>query len=279
MKFKWYTNGITDIKVYDDSVIPNGFIPGRRTKGREAWNKGLTKNDNPNLKGSSTSFKKGDVPWNKGLTKETNSTLMSISEKVSEKNKGKIPHNKGKKMSDESRKKLSESCMGRESWAKGKTKETNESIKRISDKLMGHEVSDETIQKGWETKHRNGTCKSSKPEEHMYQYLVEKYGKDNVFRNYSSDERYPFAVDFYVKPLDLFIELNLFWVHNTHPFDATNNDDIKELHDWEMKAEHSEHYQSAINTWTVKDVVKLNVARDNNLNFMFIYKNNLIIDR
>ena len=262
MKFRWYTNGTQDIKVQEGDVIPNGFHPGRRTAGRTAWNKGLTKKDNPNLKGSSSSFQKGHVPWNKGKTKETDPTLRKISEIVSVKNKGKPAHNRGVPMKEESRKKLSESHMGITSWAKGLTKETDCRIKTISDKLMGHPVSSETIAKGWATKHRNGTCKSSVPEDKMYVELCARYGVCNVLRNYNGDSRYPYPVDFYVITEDLFIELNLFWMHNDHPFDAESSSDVSVLQEWVEKASNgSAQYKTAIQIWTQKDVLKLNTAR------------------
>lgn len=47
-------------------------------------------------------FKKGSTPWNKGLTKETNSKLKKISERM-----------KNRTISDETRKKMSESGIGR----------------------------------------------------------------------------------------------------------------------------------------------------------------------
>lgn len=62
--------------------------------------------------------------------------------------------------------------------------------------------------KEYETKRENGTFNTSKPEDGYYSYLAEKYGADDVIRQYK-DERYPFACDFYVKSKDLFIELNL----------------------------------------------------------------------
>lgn len=42
----------------------------------------------------------GKSPWNKGLTKDTNKSLMSISKKISEIQKGRAPPNKGKIRND-----------------------------------------------------------------------------------------------------------------------------------------------------------------------------------
>ena len=42
----------------------------------------------------------GKSPWNKGLTKDTNKSLMSISKKISEIQKGGVPSNKGKIRND-----------------------------------------------------------------------------------------------------------------------------------------------------------------------------------
>lgn len=279
MKFKWYTDGVQDLKIQEGQKIPEGFKPGRRTAGRPAWNKGLTKKDNPNLGNRSSSFSKGHIPWNKGRTKLDTPSLQVVADKVSSKNKGKPAHNKGIPMKEESRRKLSQSRMGQQSWAKGLTKETDPRIKTISDKLLGHSVSQETIAKGWETKHRNGTCKSSKPEDKMYESLCLTYGNSNVLRNYQGDPRYPHPVDFYIVPEDLFIELNLFWMHNDHPFNPNSVEDMLTLQKWREKADSGcPQYQTAIRVWTQKDPLKLATARQNNLNFKFIYKNLTIVD-
>lgn len=279
MKFRWYTDGVQDIKVQPGGTVPTGFRPGRRTAGRPAWNKGLTKSDCPNLRGSSSSFRKGNVPWNKGKTKETEPILQTVAEKVSIKNKGKPAYNKGIPMREESKKRLSQARKGQSSWNKGKTKETDSRVKRISDSLLGHPVTPETVAKGWETKHRNGTCKSSVPEDSMYRDLCLKYGADNVLRNYQKDSRYPYPVDFYIKSEDLFIELNLFWMHNDHPLDVNSAEDLNILRSWQEKAATGyAQYQTAIHIWTQRDPLKLTTACNNKLNFIFIYKNLKVVD-
>lgn len=50
---KWWTNGIEDRQSFE--CPGEGFVLGRKTKGRPAWNKGK---------------KTGVIPWNKGLKKE-----------------------------------------------------------------------------------------------------------------------------------------------------------------------------------------------------------------
>jgi hypothetical protein len=62
--------------------------------------------------------------------------------------------------------------------------------------------------KEFNTKKKLGTCSTSKQEEKYYLFLTNKYGKDNVKRQFY-DIRYPYHCDFYIKSEDLFIELNL----------------------------------------------------------------------
>lgn len=62
--------------------------------------------------------------------------------------------------------------------------------------------------KMFETKKKNHTFNTSKPEEEYYKMLCDKYGEQDVERNYNKDSRYPFLCDFYIKSLDLFIECN-----------------------------------------------------------------------
>ena len=64
------------------------------------------------------------------------------------------------------------------------------------------------IIKSFETKKKNGTLNSSKDEKLILNNLIQKYGLNNVYYHYK-EERYPFECDFYIKPLDLFIEINL----------------------------------------------------------------------
>lgn len=127
------------------------------------------------------------------------------------------------------------------------------------------------------SKKKNGTCPSSGPENKMYALLVEHFSEDDVFRNYDDDKRYPFACDFYIKSLDLFIELNANWTHGFHWFDVTSEKDVEKLNLWYSRFNEKgiKSYKSAINTWTVRDPLKRKIALDNNLNYFVFWKNDL----
>ena len=101
------------------------------------------------------------------------------------------------------------------------------------------------------------------------------YGEEQVLRNHK-EERYPFYCDFYIKCEDLFIELNAHWTHGGQPYDPNDDFCKTQLAKWQEKAKTSQFFANAIDTWTVRDVRKANVAKENNLNYKVIYeiKNN-----
>lgn len=125
--------------------------------------------------------------------------------------------------------------------------------------------------KVWATKLTNGTCNTSKAEDLLYDWLCNLYGEIDVIRNYDKDFRYPYHVDFYVKSIDLFIELNFHWTHMKHPFCKDNLDDIKELEKLKEKAKTSKYYEAAIDVWTIGDIKKQQCAKESNLYYMVIY--------
>lgn len=129
----------------------------------------------------------------------------------------------------------------------------------------------------YHTKKKNHTVNSSKIEQKMYELLCDKFGGANVIHQYKHDERYPFICDFYITSLDLFIELNASWTHGGHWFDASDKDDTQVLNLWYEKAENmpSAYYRAAIETWTVRDVKKRQIALVNNLNYVVFWKNDL----
>lgn len=62
-----------------------------------------------------------------------------------------------------------------------------------------------------------------------FKLLVARFGVNDVFCQYGIhpyDARYPYNCDFYVKSLDLFIELHMYYTHGWHWFDASNPDDV-----------------------------------------------------
>lgn len=126
------------------------------------------------------------------------------------------------------------------------------------------------------TKRRNGTFNSSKPEETLLLLLRDVFGKDDVLTQYKSD-LYPFNCDFYIKSLDLYIELNASWTHGGHWFDETDPFDVDKLNVWKAKAREkgSRYYHSAIDTWTRRDLLKLQTAVDNDLNYLVFWNNDL----
>ena len=116
------------------------------------------------------------------------------------------------------------------------------------------------------TKKKNKSFNKSKIEDEIYEILISKYGTDDIKRQYT-DERYPFECDFYIKSLDIFIEFNGMWTHGPHAFNKEFIDDINLLNEWKIKSNNSNFYKNAIYNWTVRDVNKRTVARNNNLNF------------
>ena len=133
--------------------------------------------------------------------------------------------------------------------------------------------SPEMRQKINETKRRNGTFNTSKPEEDSYVLLCNEFSKENVIRQYRS-EKYPFNCDFYIKSLDLYIECNFSWTHGKHWFDENNEEDLKILNKWKEKG--TKYYLNAIYTWTKLDVKKRKIAEENNLNYIIFWKFNEI---
>ena len=125
-------------------------------------------------------------------------------------------------------------------------------------------------QKSFGVRKRNGTASSSAAEERAFLYLADKY--KNVSRQYT-DDRYPFHCDFYIKDLDTFVELNLHWSHGYKMFEGSE-EDLKLLNRWQEKANTSAYYQSAIKVWTEKDLQKFKAAKENNLNYIAVYKEN-----
>lgn len=122
---------------------------------------------------------------------------------------------------------------------------------------------------------KNNSFAKSKPEDDMYLKLISHFGKSDVLRQYK-DDRYPFRCDFYVKSLDLFIELNAFWMHGYHFFNINDERDVKTLSDWRQQL-CSGHiaYQSAIETWTHRDLLKRETAIKNNLNYLVFWNSDL----
>ena len=114
----------------------------------------------------------------------------------------------------------------------------------------------------------NKISKYSKKENEIYNYLITI---DKAIKRQYYTEEYPFHCDFYLPNFDLYIEYNGAWTHGKHPFNKDNEDDIEILNNWKIKSETSKFYKSAIETWTIRDVNKRNLAYKNKLNFIEIW--------
>ena len=118
---------------------------------------------------------------------------------------------------------------------------------------------------------KNGTFKSSKAEDSFYQSLLLSFDSGDIIRQYRDKARYPFNCDFYIKSLDLFIELNLHWTHGGRPFDPNNEECQRKLAIWQEKAKTSKYYKNAIHVWVISDQQKLMTAYKECLNYIAIY--------
>lgn len=124
------------------------------------------------------------------------------------------------------------------------------------------------------TKLERGTFNTSQPEEFVYETLCDRFGADDVMRQYVSD-KYSFACDFYVVSRDLYIELNLHWTHGGHWFDGSNSDDMSRLTEWQSRGRDEEAYAVAAKVWSDSDMTKRATAKDNKLNYIVFWMANL----
>lgn len=178
---------------------------------------------------------------------------------------------RGRIYTEEMRQKISESNKGHHNhhansttWQKGNIP-WNKGLKGAQKWVDGQK------ERYYKSLNSNGWFQRSKPEENLYQELCDMYSSNDIVRGYIDNERYPFRCDFYIKSEDKFIELNRFWHHGPHPFDPNNEDDLRLLNEWKQKAETNNQYKAAIETWTIRDVKKIQIAKENNLNYQLIY--------
>ena len=113
---------------------------------------------------------------------------------------------------------------------------------------------------------------SSKVEIDFYKYLINTFSFENVDPQHY-DNQYPYSCDFFITGLDLYIEIQGSWTHGKHPFNPGDKKDNEKLNYW--KSKDSEYYNNAIYTWTDLDVRKRACARDNHLNYLEIFSNNI----
>ncbi len=114
---------------------------------------------------------------------------------------------------------------------------------------------------------------SSKDEERFYAYLLTIFKFNDIERQYDDDIRYPFACDFYVKSVDLFIECNFHWTHNGHWYDSNNEHDNYIVNLW--KSKHKKYYDTAISVWTIHDLKKYEYGKK--LNYIVLWNSNTMI--
>ena len=120
-------------------------------------------------------------------------------------------------------------------------------------------------QKEYNTKKVNNSFNSSKPEEEIYKLLVEKFGKNNIERQYRSD-LYPFNCDFYISKENIYIEYQGFWYHYKKPYNSKDKECIDLIELW--KSKDTKFYNKAIEVYTIRDPLKRKVAKENNLNWI-----------
>lgn len=129
----------------------------------------------------------------------------------------------------------------------------------------------ETQEKQYNTKKKNKSYAKSKIEDKIYD-ILKIYFPDTI-HNYFSQE-YPFNCDFYIPCLNLYIEYQGTWMHGGHPFNENDKNDQDIIEQWENKSKEISFngkpkisYKCAINVWSKSDVLKRNIAKQNNLNY------------
>ena len=288
MSKKWYTNGV--IQVLKENC-PEGFHPGRLPVTEETRRKQSENNGWKTMteKQKADRAKKISETINGRTEKEKQEYSIKISNSRKGKGLGVEPWNKGKKglqkawnkgftMTEEAKQHLRDVYNNLPETEKQRRKEiiSNTHKGKVPWNFgLTYKLDPETIKSAKEkeiaTKKLKGNFKTSALEEAFYTRLCCYFPKDAIKRQYFNKEKYPFNCDFYVVPLDLYIELNGNWTHGFKPYDPDDEFCREQFSRWEEKARTSDYYKNAIYTWTDLDVRKRLEAYKNNLLFTQLY--------
>lgn len=109
---------------------------------------------------------------------------------------------------------------------------------------------------------------NSKDEKVLYEKLCNKFGKDNVLKEYKSTI-YPWNCDFYIKDKNMFIEYQGTWSHFGKAWEGSHGEKIKLTEMLKKLTEKNKsRYMSAIKNWTIMDSAKRQWAKNHNLNWI-----------
>lgn len=117
-----------------------------------------------------------------------------------------------------------------------------------------------------------GRILKSRYETLVFCELIQRFGRDDVYYEYGihpSDARYPHNCDFYIKSLDLFIELHCHYSHGNHWYDASNHDD--QLRRQHLLASTSHRSVSSVKTWCDIDLKKREDARRSGIRYLVFW--------
>lgn len=135
---------------------------------------------------------------------------------------------------------------------------------------VNYAFSNKDIQKRALEASLQSSSSKSKAEDAIYEELCCIYGKEDIIRQYKS-EQYPFHCDFYIQSENLYIEYQGSWTHGSRPYIEGDTACVQQLQLWKEKAKNSEYYKDAIETWTYRDVIKRNAAHKYNLNYIELW--------
>ena len=152
-----------------------------------------------------------------------------------------------------------------------------------SQKLINASNTEEIKDKEFQTKIKNMKFSKSKEEDKLYELLLNKF--KIVKRQYKDKNIYPFYCDFYLPIENIWIEYNGSEFHYGRPY-LDNDIDKYEVELLKQKSEQRKRktgkqksiYDSIINTWTILDVKKRNIAKENNLNYIEFWNLNEAIN-
>ena len=151
-----------------------------------------------------------------------------------------------------------------------KEKSENTCLERYG--VKSYTQTKEFLKKQYITKKNNNSFNTSKIEIEIQQYF--EMNNINYIYQYISIN-YPFHCDFYLPDYDLYIEVQAHWSHGNFPYNKNSMECNNILKKMIEKSKYSPSYSDAIDTWTRRDVIKRKTAKDNNLNYLEIFSNDI----